>query len=110
MPSTKSSLREFEGSHSQISFKPVLRSSNSVYYPNILKSLYLPPTHEDLDENTVKKIKKIVEKFNITDEHKVAEEFKDLYEITLDPTLIKRVGSVYKGLIMQRRSRHMFLF
>jgi hypothetical protein len=53
--------------------------------------LYLPPTHEDLDENTVKKIKKIVEKFNITDEHKVAEEFKDLYEITLDPTLIKRV-------------------
>jgi len=41
-------------------FKPVIRSSNSVYYPNILSSIYLP-AKDDLDENLVGIIKQLFE-------------------------------------------------
>jgi len=39
-----------------ILFKPVIRTSNSVYYPNILSSIYLPSIDE-LNENTINQIK-----------------------------------------------------
>ncbi|MBL4746314.1 MAG: DUF1998 domain-containing protein [Flavobacteriaceae bacterium] len=39
-----------------ILFKPVIRTSNSVYYPNILSSIYLPSADE-LNENTINQIK-----------------------------------------------------
>jgi len=41
-------------------FKPVIRSSNSVYYPNILSSIYLP-AKDALDENLVNIIKLLFE-------------------------------------------------
>jgi len=39
-----------------ILFKPVIRTSNSVYYPNILSSIYLPSADE-LNKNTINQIK-----------------------------------------------------
>ncbi|MFH1005124.1 MAG: DUF1998 domain-containing protein [Bacteroidota bacterium] len=41
-------------------FKPVIRSSNSVYYPNILSSIYLP-AKDELDEKLVNIIKQLFE-------------------------------------------------
>lgn len=41
-------------------FKPVIRSSNSVYYPNILSSIYLP-AKDSLHENLVNIIKQLFE-------------------------------------------------
>ncbi len=43
-----------------ILFKPVIRTSNSVYYPNILSSIYLPSIDE-LNENTINLIKEYTE-------------------------------------------------
>ncbi|MCK4662279.1 MAG: DUF1998 domain-containing protein [Bacteroidales bacterium] len=43
-------------SKKDILFKPVIRTSNSVYYPNILSSIYLPSADE-LNENTINQIK-----------------------------------------------------
>lgn len=39
-----------------ILFKPVIRSSNSVYYPNILSSIYIP-ANDELNEFTINLIK-----------------------------------------------------
>ncbi len=39
-----------------IEFKPVIRSSNSVYYPNILSSIYIP-ANDELNEFTINLIK-----------------------------------------------------
>jgi len=48
-----------------ILFKPVIRTSNSVYYPNILSSIYLPSIDE-LNENTINLIKEYIEDgFNV---------------------------------------------
>ncbi len=48
-----------------ILFKPVIRTSNSVYYPNILSSIYLPSIDE-LNENTINIIKEYIEDgFNV---------------------------------------------
>jgi|AntAceMinimDraft_9_1070365.scaffolds.fasta_scaffold01262_3 hypothetical protein len=41
---------------SDILFKPVIRSSNSVYYPNILSSIFIP-TSDELNEFTINLIK-----------------------------------------------------
>ncbi|WP_410220580.1 DrmB family protein [Pedobacter sp.] len=43
-----------------ILFKPVIRSSNSVYYPNILSSIYIP-ANDELNETIIKKIKEYYE-------------------------------------------------
>src|SRR5690606_32398998 len=43
-----------------ILFKPVIRSSNSVYYPNILSSIYIP-ANDELNEALIKKIKEYYE-------------------------------------------------
>lgn len=45
---------------SDIPFKPVIRSSNSVYYPNILSSIYIP-ADDELNKNTIKLIKEYTE-------------------------------------------------
>lgn len=47
----------FPGNQEETIFKPVLRSSNSVYYPNILTSIYLP-ADDELNDVTIEKIKK----------------------------------------------------
>ncbi|WP_018611587.1 DUF1998 domain-containing protein [Segetibacter koreensis] len=47
----------FPGNNEEVVFKPVLRSSNSVYYPNILSSIFLP-ADDELNEATIEKIKK----------------------------------------------------
>jgi len=48
-----------------ILFKPVIRTSNSVYYPNILSSIYLPSIDE-LNENTINLIKEYIDDgFNV---------------------------------------------
>ena len=52
-------------SKKNILFKPVIRTSNSVYYPNILSSIYLPSTDE-LNEKTIDLIKEYtVDGFNV---------------------------------------------
>lgn len=43
-----------------ILFKPVIRSSNSVYYPNILSSIYIP-ANDELNENLIQNIKEYYE-------------------------------------------------
>ena len=43
-----------------ILFKPVIRSSNSVYYPNILSSIYIP-ANDELNETIIKKVKEYYE-------------------------------------------------
>lgn len=47
----------FPGNNEETIFKPVLRSSNSVYYPNILTSIYLP-AEDELNDAIIEKIKK----------------------------------------------------
>ena len=47
-----------------ILFKPVIRSSNSVYYPNILSSIYIP-AKDELNKSKIKMIKDLFEK-NLT--------------------------------------------
>lgn len=47
----------FPGNNEETIFKPVLRSSNSVYYPNILTSIYLP-ADDELNDAIIEKIKK----------------------------------------------------
>lgn len=43
-----------------ILFKPVIRSSNSVYYPNILSSIYIP-AKDELNKSKIKMIKDLFE-------------------------------------------------
>jgi hypothetical protein len=50
----------FVGNNEEILFKPVLRTSNSVYYPNILSSIYLP-SDDELNEHIVGIIKSLFE-------------------------------------------------
>jgi len=50
----------FIGNNEEILFKPVLRTSNSVYYPNILSSIYLP-ADDELNDHTVGIIKSLIE-------------------------------------------------
>jgi hypothetical protein len=47
----------FPGNNEDVIFKPVLRSSNSVYYPNILSSIFLP-TDDELNDALVERIRK----------------------------------------------------
>jgi len=47
----------FPGNNDEVIFKPVLRSSNSVYYPNILSSIFLP-TDDELNDTVIEKIKR----------------------------------------------------
>lgn len=86
----KNTLREFEGSGSHISLKPVLRSSNSVYFPNILTSLYLPPTQESLSQELIEKIKLLVEDFG-SEEIRLADKVNKFYSVIIDPAIIKGI-------------------
>ena len=53
----------YPNSNSRDLFKPVIRSSNSVYYPNILSSIFLP-AKDDLNEKIVDIIKSSFEDGN----------------------------------------------
>lgn len=44
-----------------ILFKPVIRSSNSVYYPNILSSIYIP-AKDELNKSKIKMIRELFDK------------------------------------------------
>lgn len=46
----------FVGNNEEILLKPVLRTSNSVYYPNILSSIYLP-ADDELNDHSISIIK-----------------------------------------------------
>lgn len=50
----------FPGNNEEILFKPVLRTSNSVYYPNILSSIYLP-ADDELNEHSIAVIRSLFE-------------------------------------------------
>ncbi len=67
-----------------ILFKPVIRSSNSVYYPNILSSIYIPAK----DELNVSKIKII----------------KDLFEKGLNADLISGVLLATNSIIIESKT------
>lgn len=51
----------FVGNNEETLFKPVLRTSNSVYYPNILSSIYLP-ADDELNDHSIGIIKTLHEK------------------------------------------------
>ena len=50
----------FVGNNDELLFKPVLRTSNSVYYPNILSSIYLP-ADDELNDHSIGIIKSLFE-------------------------------------------------
>ena len=79
----KCDLPEFESfSKSTTTFKPVLRSSNSVYYPNILTSLYIP-ADTSLTEAVASEVKKRAAKLSRTDEEIVGILAEDGYRVTV---------------------------
>lgn len=71
-----------------ILFKPVIRSSNSVYYPNILSSIYIP-ANDELNEYSINLIK---------DEHNdgsnaqtISKNLKRYKNIEIDPAIIQKL-------------------
>lgn len=77
-----------QNNNEDVLFKPVIRTSNSVYYPNILSSIYLP-ADDELDNNTIEKIKKRYDKGKSADE--ISEDLQDLIEITIAPNIIQKL-------------------
>lgn len=69
-------------------FKPVIRSSNSVYYPNILSSIYLP-AKDSLDENLVDKIKQAYEKGQ--NANQISDSLKIFFSIDLGENIIQKL-------------------
>ncbi|WP_074406154.1 DUF1998 domain-containing protein [Aquimarina megaterium] len=71
-----------------IPFKPVIRSSNSVYYPNILSSIYVP-ANDELNEFTINLIKQLSEAgSNAT---QISQNLKILKGIELDVNIIQNL-------------------
>ncbi len=75
-------------SNSNDLFKPVIRSSNSVYYPNILSSIYLP-AKDALDENLVDKIKQAYEKGQ--NANQISDSLKIFFNIELGENIIQKL-------------------
>lgn len=77
----------FPGNNEEVIFKTVLRSSNSVYYPNILSSIFLP-ADDELNEATIERIKKR------TSRGRTAREiYEELFDdgIEIDETIIQKL-------------------
>jgi hypothetical protein len=71
-----------------ILFKPVIRSSNSVYYPNILSSIYIP-AKDELNKTLIDYIK---ESHNDGDDpSRIAKDLKRNKEITISVDTIQRL-------------------
>jgi hypothetical protein len=69
-------------------FKPVNRTSNSVYYPNILSSIYLP-AKDELDENLVDKIRQACEKGQSANQ--ISDSLKIFFSIDLGENIIQKL-------------------
>jgi hypothetical protein len=80
-------LPEESFAHSKM--KVAVRSSNSVYYPNILQSLWLPSTFKPVTEAVVSEIKKYVFEKNFTPE--IIEQILDAREIKVSREFIERL-------------------
>ena len=71
-----------------ILFKPVIRSSNSVYYPNILSSIYIP-AKDELNKTIINYIK---ESHNEGDEpSRIAKDLKRNKEVSISEDTIQRL-------------------
>jgi len=71
-----------------ILFKPVIRSSNSVYYPNILSSIYIP-ANDELNEYSINLIK---EEYNDGSNAKtISRNLKRYKNIEIDTEIIQKL-------------------
>lgn len=71
-----------------ILFKPVIRSSNSVYYPNILSSIYIP-ANDELNEFTVNLIKEDFEDGN--NANQISKNLKRYKNIDIDAEIVQKL-------------------
>jgi len=72
----------------EISFKPVIRTSNSVYYPNILYSIYLP-AEDELNDYAIKLIQNLSE--NGLSADKIASVIAITNELNIDASVINHL-------------------
>lgn len=77
-----------EDGRGNASFKTVLRSSNSVYYPNISQSIFLP-TENSIDEKVIDKIRKKHERGR--DPKVISEDLEDDDEVKITPSTIQEI-------------------
>jgi hypothetical protein len=71
-----------------ILFKPVIRSSNSVYYPNILSSIFIP-ANDELNNYTIERIKGEYEDGSTAG--KISKTLKRFKNIEIDPKTIQNL-------------------
>ncbi|HRO08104.1 MAG TPA: DrmB family protein [Saprospiraceae bacterium] len=73
---------------SDILFKPVIRSSNSVYYPNILSSIYIP-ANDELNEFSINLIK---EEYNDgSNAQTISKNLKRYKNISIESDIIQKL-------------------
>ena len=73
---------------SDILFKPVIRSSNSVYYPNILSSIYIP-SNDELNEYSISLIKE--EHEDGSNAQTISKNLKRYKNIEIDSAIIQKL-------------------
>jgi len=71
-----------------ILFKPVIRSSNSVYYPNILSSIYIP-ANDELNEYSINLIKE--EHNDGSNAQTISKNLKRYKNIEIDSAIIQKL-------------------
>ncbi len=71
-----------------ILFKPVIRSSNSVYYPNILSSIFIP-ANDELNEYSINLIRE--EHKDGSNAQTISRNLKRYKNIEIDPTIIQKL-------------------
>lgn len=71
-----------------ILFKPVIRSSNSVYYPNILSSIFIP-ANDELNEYSINLIRE--EHEDGSNAQTISKNLKRYKNIEIDPTIIQKL-------------------
>ncbi|MDM1328788.1 DUF1998 domain-containing protein [Myroides odoratimimus] len=71
-----------------ILFKPVIRSSNSVYYPNILSSIYIP-ANDELNEHSLNLIRE--EHEDGSNSQTISRNLKRYKNIEIDATIIQKL-------------------
>lgn len=69
-------------------FKPVIRTSNSVYYPNILSSIYLP-ADDELNEHSIQIIKDLFDKGMSAD--LISKILPTTNQLTIDSSIIQKL-------------------
>ena len=71
-----------------ILFKPVIRSSNSVYYPNILSSIYIP-ANDELNDFTINLIKEEFE--DGSNASQISKNLKRYKNIDIDANIVQKL-------------------